>query len=67
MIILSESVFVNVFLIEELNSKEQFYISEYNTTDKTLGYNLKLGGNNGGKCCDTTKTKISLSSKQKVN
>lgn len=51
--------------IEELNSKEQYYISEYNTTDKALGYNLKFGGNNGGKCCDTTKVKISLSSKQK--
>lgn len=51
--------------IEELNKKEQYYISKYNTTDKSLGYNLKLGGNNGGKCCSSTKAKISLSSKKK--
>lgn len=32
--------------IEELNGKEIRYILEYNSTDKELGYNIELGGNN---------------------
>jgi len=33
--------------IDELNSKEKFYISEYNSTDKNIGYNITVGGTNG--------------------
>lgn len=44
--------------LEELNAKEIYWINYYNSTDKEKGYNLKLGGNNGGKCCDSTKRKI---------
>lgn len=32
--------------IEELNEKEIKYINEYNTIDKSIGYNLHLGGRN---------------------
>lgn len=44
--------------LEELNAKEIYWIDYYHSTDKEKGYNLKLGGNNGGKCCDSTKRKI---------
>ena len=33
--------------IDELNSKEKFYINEYNSTDKNIGYNITIGGTNG--------------------
>ena len=44
--------------LEELNSRETYWIEYYQSTNKEKGYNLKLGGNNGGKCCDRTKRKI---------
>ena len=44
--------------LEELNSREIYWINYYQSTKKEIGYNLKLGGNNGGKCCDRTKKKI---------
>ena len=44
--------------LEELNSREIYWINYYQSTNKEIGYNLKLGGNNGGKCCDRTKRKI---------
>ena len=44
--------------LEELNSREIYWIEYYQSTNKEKGYNLKLGGNNGGKCCDSTKRKI---------
>ena len=31
-------------LEEELNEKEQFWISQYNSTDKKIGYNSSIGG-----------------------
>lgn len=43
---------------EELNEKEIYWINYYQSTDKEKGYNLKFGGNNGGKCCESTKRKI---------
>jgi group I intron endonuclease len=33
--------------IDELNNKEKYYITEYNTTDKNIGYNITIGGTNG--------------------
>lgn len=32
---------------EELNEKEKFYIKEYNTKDKSIGYNISDGGEQG--------------------
>jgi group I intron endonuclease len=32
--------------LEELNNKEIKYIKEYDTTNKTIGYNIESGGNN---------------------
>lgn len=32
--------------LSELNEKEIYYISKYQTTDKSKGYNLECGGNN---------------------
>lgn len=43
--------------IEELNQKESYWISKYNSTDKTFGYNLDSGGSNCFKS-DSTKRKI---------
>lgn len=40
------------------------YISEYQAYNSEFGYNLKLGGENGGLCQESTRLKISLSSKQ---
>lgn len=37
---------------------EELFILVYNSTDRNLGYNLKKGGLNGGKCCEETKRKI---------
>ena len=47
-----------VYSLEELNSREIYWINYYQSTKKEIGYNLKSGGNNGGKCCDRTKRKI---------
>ena len=44
--------------MDQLNSMEELFIFIYNSTDKDKGYNLKLGGLNGGKCCAETKRKI---------
>lgn len=46
--------------IEELNEKEIFYIKEYNSTDKTIGYNMESGGRNSSPSLETRK-KMSLS------
>lgn len=51
--------------LEELNSKEIYYISLYDTTNKSKGYNLKLGGNNGGLNSLDTKLKIGKSTKER--
>ena len=44
--------------IEELDKKEQFYISKYNTTDPNFGYNMNSGGNKYKKWNDEIKQKI---------
>ena len=43
--------------IDELNSKEQYWINFYNATDEKFGYNLDSGGKNCLKS-DSTKQKI---------
>lgn len=44
--------------LDQLNLMEELFILVYNSTDRNLGYNLKKGGLNGGKCCEETKRKI---------
>ena len=46
--------------LEELQQKEIFYIQQYNSTDRKIGYNLTKGGegNLGLKMSDVTKEKI---------
>lgn len=52
--------------IEELNEKERFYINEYNSTNKGIGYNITIGGMDGcmlnRKHSEKTKLKMSNSS-----
>lgn len=50
---------------EELNNKEIFWISYYNSTDKTIGYNLDSGGKSGGIKSEETKLKIGLTTLKK--
>lgn len=50
---------------EELDEKEVYWISYYNSTDKTKGYNLKAGGLGGGKNSKETLEKIGETTKQK--
>ena len=45
---------------EELDEREKFWIKEFKSTDKELGYNLKKGGNGGGRHSDETKKKLSI-------
>ncbi len=49
----------------ELNEMECFYILKYNTTDRSIGYNISYGGTNGTmlnrKHTDKTKEKMSIS------
>ena len=51
--------------IDELNSKEKYYINEYNSTDKNIGYNIAIGGTNGTmlhrKHTKETKEKMKIS------
>lgn len=48
------------FSLEELQQKEIFYIQQYNSTNRKIGYNLTKGGegNLGLKMSDKTKEKI---------
>lgn len=32
--------------IEELNKKEEFYIKQFDSTNREIGYNIKYGGDN---------------------
>lgn len=51
--------------IDELNEKERFYIDEYCSTNKKIGYNISVGGTNGvmlnRKHSDETKMKMRMS------
>jgi group I intron endonuclease len=56
--------------IEELNEKERFYINEYNSINKEIGYNISIGGTNGvmlnRKHSNETKEKMSKSALGKI-
>jgi hypothetical protein len=51
--------------IDELNEKEKFYINEFNTIDRNIGYNITIGGTDGTmldrKHSKETKEKMRLS------
>lgn len=47
-----------------LDTLEIAAIKKYNSTDKTLGYNIRSGGTNG-KCSEETKQKMSISQKNR--
>ncbi len=48
---------------EQTNIREKFWIKEFNSTDKNIGYNISIGGN-GGNLGDLVNKKISESSKK---
>jgi group I intron endonuclease len=48
----------NNLTLEEANYWEEYYIEQYNSTDKKYGYNISFGGNNK-KLSEETKEKIS--------
>lgn len=51
---------------EELNSKEEYYINYYKSSESIYGYNLTLGGDRGIPNSDTILKKIASSNKVKV-
>jgi len=51
---------------QDLNNKEYLFITSFNSIYPN-GYNLKLGGDAGGKCADETKLRISESKKGRPN
>ena len=60
--------------LDELNNKEKYWIKYYNSTDRTIGYNLTSGGNGGNTYLNKTdkemqqiKEKISKSNSGKNN
>jgi len=57
-------ILIECTTIEDLNAMEIKYISEYKSYDSEFGYNLKLGGENGGTCQESTKLKIGIQSKK---
>lgn len=52
--------------LEELASKEQYWISYYNSNIKEFGYNLTSGGELNKKLSDDTRRKISIANKGKT-
>ena len=49
--------------VEELNKKEDYYITSQNTIDRDYGYNLKSGGQDHNYQCQEVRDKISASNK----
>ncbi len=49
---------------DELDSKEIYYIGLYNTTNRDLGYNIQMGGQDGRKHSEETCKKLSDSIKK---
>lgn len=45
------------FSLEELNDKEIYWIEYYKSTDKSIGYNIRVGGNNS-KMSEESKEKL---------
>lgn len=50
--------------IDEANYKESYYISLYNSTDPSIGYNIKSGGNNSS-ASEETRRIISFKAKER--
>lgn len=50
---------------EGIDELEKMYIKEYKTTDKKYGYNLKLGGREGGMYNDDCRKRLGESTKKK--
>jgi len=46
---------------DELNDKEIYYISLYDSTNQSKGYNIDKGGNGAGRMSEETKKKLSIS------
>lgn len=44
--------------LEEMNEKERLLIQEYNSIDRNFGYNIREGGDGGGRHSDETKEKL---------
>lgn len=51
--------------VDELNKKESYWISYYNSTDSRYGYNKDSGGKSGGFKSQETKEKIGLTTREK--
>jgi hypothetical protein len=51
---------------EELNDLEIYYINLFNTFNSEYGLNLRAGGEQGGKCSDETRKKLSESHKGQI-
>lgn len=51
--------------IDDLNRKEIYWISYYQSTNKSLGYNLDSGGKSGGCKSESTKRKIGDKTKER--
>lgn len=52
--------------LEELASKEQYWIAYYNSNTKEFGYNLTSGGELNKRLSDSAKQKISIANKGKI-
>jgi group I intron endonuclease len=52
---------------EETDELEVFYIKLYNSTDKSIGYNISLGGNGAGKISEETKIKIGDANRGRIH
>lgn len=52
---------------KELDNSEIYYIAHYNTCNNIYGYNIRAGGDNGGKHSEQTKEKIRQKSLQQTN
>ena len=50
---------------EELDEKERYWITYYDSNNKSKGYNLDSGGKSGGKKSESTKRKIGETTLQK--
>lgn len=46
--------------LQELNEKEKYWISFYNSTNKNIGYNLTLGGNGGNTYLAKTEDELNI-------
>ena len=51
------SVIDSAYNLEDLNTKEKYWISKYNSTDSSFGYNLCKGGDGGSPVIISEKTR----------